>query len=134
MVETLGCRVAARIRLIVPVEGELNSAVSPGCAPSRPLNVYEIHGTADTSIPYGGGTFAGDGGPVSVLSARASAARWATLDGCSSTPRRTSSAGVSLTLYGGCRGGVNVTLRTILAGTHQWGSNIGILVTTALGH
>ena len=79
MVETLGCRLASKIRLIVPVEGELASAVSPSCAPSRPINVLEIHGTADPSIPYNGGVFIGVGGAVSVLSARATVARWAHL-------------------------------------------------------
>ena len=134
MVQTLGCRIASSIHLIVPVEGEILSAISPGCAPSRPLRVYEIHGTADVSVPYGGGTFQGDLGPISVLSARATAARWAHLDGCPSGPRTMTVKFITLTRYAPCSDGVSVTLRTIIGGTHWWPSNIGELVTSALGH
>ena len=133
MVQTLGCHVAASIRLIVPVEGEMLSAISPGCKPSRPINVYEIHGTADTTIPYGGGVFQGDNGLISALSARGSVSRWAQLDGCKNDPTTTSSTGISLLRYSACHTGVNVTLRTIIGGTHWWGGNIGELVTRALG-
>lgn len=132
MVETLGCRLAGRIRLIVPVEGELNTPISPTCHPARPISVYEIHATADTSIPYDGGPFAGTGGTVYVLSAPASAARWAALDGCRAGPRRTRGAGVIFSTYGSCRAGVTVTLRTILGGSHVWGASIGNIVAAAL--
>ena len=134
MVETLGCRLASKIRLIVPVEGELASAVSPSCAPSRPINVLEIHGTADPSIPYNGGVFIGVGGAVSVLSARATVARWAHLDRCATGPVTTPGRGITLTRFTRCHSGVSVTLRTIVGGVHVWGSNIGELVTVALGH
>ncbi len=134
MVETLGCRLAGRISLIVPVEGELGTAVSATCRPSRPINVLEIHATADSSIPYGGGTFAGVGGNVSVLSAPATAAEWARLDGCSLPPTTTTGSGVDLVRYSGCRAGVSVRLRTIVGGSHTWGTNIGQLVAATLGH
>jgi polyhydroxybutyrate depolymerase len=134
MVETLGCRLASRVRLIVPVEGELASAVSPGCSPARPISVYEIHGTADPTIPYNGGSFSGVGGTVSVLSARASVARWAHLDDCVSSTTAAAGQGITLTHYASCHGGVSVTLRTIIGGGHVWGANIGELVTAALGH
>nr|MBW4079616.1 hypothetical protein [Acidobacteriota bacterium] len=110
------------------------SAVSPDCTPSRPINVYEIHGTADSSIPYGGGVFQGDHGPVSVLSALDSAARWAQLDRCDANPSTSSAPGITLTRYSRCANGGSVTLRTIIGGTHWWGGNIGELVTTALAH
>jgi len=134
MVETLGCRLAGRINLIVPVEGELGSAVGATCKPSRPINVLEIHSTADTTIPYSGGTYYATGGSVSVLSAPASAARWAELDGCNATPVMTTGAGLRFTHYSGCRNGVTVRLRTIVGGSHSWGSNIGQLVMSTLGH
>lgn len=133
MVQTLGCRLASRLHLIVPVEGELNTNVSAGCAPSRPVDVYEIHATSDPSIPYNGGTFSGVGGQVSVLSARASVARWASLDHCPLAATNSTSAAISLTRYAPCRGGTTVTLRTIEGGAHVWGNNIGDLVATALG-
>jgi polyhydroxybutyrate depolymerase len=134
MVEDLGCHLSSRISLIVPVEGEIPIAVSSICAVSRPMNVYEIHGTADPNIPYGGGHFNGVGGGTTVLSAPASVARWAHLDGCSphlSTVHLNQT--VILTKYSHCRGNVNVTLRTIVGGLHVWGSNIGQIVTQVLG-
>lgn len=133
MVEDLGCRLAQELAVIVPVEGELPVSVSSTCSPARPIGVYEIHATADSVIPYGGGPFHGVGGGTTVLSATASAARWASLDQCSLAPTATSPAsGISLTVYTKCRNKVEVTLRTIDGGAHEWGSDIGLLVTEAL--
>ena len=88
-----------------------------------------MHGTADGSIPYGGGSFSGVGGGTTVLSAPASAARWARLDRCSATPKVTYPfSSIKLSRYSKCHRGVSVTLRTIVNGTHEWGGNIGTLV------
>ncbi len=133
MVEDLGCHLAGTIRLIVPVEGELPASVSKTCAPKHALFVYEIHGTADGSIPYGGGPFAGVGGGTTVLSAPASVARWAKLDHCNATPKLTQPAAtIKIAKYTKCTSSVSSILRTIVGGTHVWGSNIGELVTGAL--
>jgi len=135
LVETMGCHLASRLTLIVPVEGELASVISPRCSPSRPLSVLEIHGTADATIPYTGGKFVGvGGGTVKVLSAPNSVRRWATLDHCSSKAQTVNRPGFTLTRYSHCQSSVSVTLRTIIGGQHVWGSNIGSLVTAALGH
>jgi len=129
MVEYLGCRLAKSLALIVPVEGELPVSVSASCAPARSINVYEIHGTSDTAIPYNGGPFPGVGGGTTVLSAPQSVARWAKLDGCAATPSVVSpSSSITLTRYSKCRRGVSATLRTIIGGVHEWGSNIAVLV------
>jgi polyhydroxybutyrate depolymerase len=132
MVEDLGCRLAGKLEMVVPIEGELAVTTSAHCAPARPLSVYEIHGTADTAIPYGGGQFGGSHGPV-VLSAPKSAARWAQLDHCAKTPKSTyPSKSVKLTTYSRCRNRVAVTLRTIFGGVHEWGSGVGLIVYGAL--
>jgi polyhydroxybutyrate depolymerase len=129
MVEYLGCKLASSLALIVPVEGELPAPVSPSCAPSRSINVYEIHGTADGAIPYNGGHFNGVGGGTTVLSAPQSVARWAKLDRCTAKPKVTSpTSSITLTKYSKCRRGVSATLRTIIGGTHQWGNNVAVLV------
>jgi polyhydroxybutyrate depolymerase len=134
MVQYLGCKLASKLALIVPVEGELPVSVAASCAPKDYLSVYEIHGTADSTIPYGGGPFAGEGGGTTVLSAPASVAKWAKLDHCATKPTTTyPTAGIKLTSYTRCRGGVTVTLRTIIGGTHEWGAAIGVLVTEAIG-
>jgi polyhydroxybutyrate depolymerase len=131
MVQDLGCKLAGQLALIVPVEGEIAAASSPGCHPSRPIRVYEIHGTADTEIYYNGGPIGGHG--TVVLSAPRTVARWAQLDHCSMTPRTTyPSSSVKLTTYSRCREKVSVVLRTLDGGVHQWTNNIGGIVESIL--
>jgi polyhydroxybutyrate depolymerase len=119
-VELLGCTAAANLTLTVPVEGQMAPTFSRSCRLSKPMSVYEIHATADPAIPYAGGTFGGYGGPVTVLSAHASVARWAQLDKCGRVPSTTRSPGNVFMKYTGCRSGVTVTLRTIEGGAHVW--------------
>ena len=118
--ELLGCRIAADLTLIVPVEGQIANQFSNGCRPKSPISVYEVHATNDQEIPYAGGTFIGVGGPVTVLSAPASAARWAKLDDCGATASTSNSNGSVLTAYQGCSDGVTVTLNAIQDGSHEW--------------
>lgn len=126
LAQLLGCRIASNLTLIVPVEGQLATTFSSGCSPREPISVYEIHATADPTIPYAGGTFQGVGGPVSVLSAPASAKRWATLDGCPKHVVSPSAGGVTLATFKGCRDGTTVTLATIQGGSHEWPPNFGL--------
>jgi polyhydroxybutyrate depolymerase len=133
MVEDLGCHLASRISLIVPVEGQLSTVQSASCTPARPVSVHEIHGTADTSIPYDGGYFSTSIGEDTVLSAPNSVARWAQLDGCTAGPvTSTTNSTISLSTYSKCQDGVSVTLRTIVGGTHAWPPDIGQLVVQEL--
>jgi polyhydroxybutyrate depolymerase len=129
LAELLGCRIASQLTLVVPIEGQLPTAVSPGCAPSRPVSVFEVHGTADASIPYGGGHFSGIGGGTTVLSAPASARRWATLDRCrTGSPSSRTSGSSTFTGYSGCSSGASVVLDTIHGGVHEWTPGIALLV------
>jgi polyhydroxybutyrate depolymerase len=129
MVEDLGCHLSGRISLIVPVEGQMSVDQSKTCSLAKPENVYEIHGSTDPEIPYGGGYFSSSIGHETVLSAPNSVARWAQLDGCSTGPgTSTPSSTISLSTYSRCREGVSVTLRTIIGGQHSWPPDIGQLV------
>jgi polyhydroxybutyrate depolymerase len=131
MVEDLGCKLARQLAMIVPVEGELAVSMSATCRPTRPMAVYEVHGTADAAIYYNGGPINGHG--TVVLSAPKSVARWAHLDHCAATPATTRpGSSIKLTRYSRCRNHVTVTLRTIIGGVHQWGSNIGTVVHSIL--
>lgn len=133
LTELLGCRLASQITLIAPVEGQLPTSVADGCSPAAAESVYEVHATADPTIPYGGGWFDGVGGGTSVLSAPASAARWAALDHCSAQPQSSGSGSLSLSSYGGCKDGVTVTLATIEGGQHQWPNGFGATLVKAIG-
>lgn len=131
MVEDLGCKLAGTLAQVVPVEGQLPRTTAATCRPTRAISVYEIHGTADTAIPYGGGPINGRG--IVVLSAPRSIARWAQLDRCAPTPSTSRlGATIRLTRYAPCGRRVGVTLRTIVGGVHEWPSDIGEVVTAAL--
>lgn len=132
LTEYLGCELAADLTLIAPVEGELPASVSSRCSPSKPISVYEVHGTADPNIPYGGGHFDGVGGGTTVLSAPSSAARWAALDHCAKTARGRSEHTVTSTYYTGCRDGATVTLATVRGGKHLWPAHFGQTLTSVM--
>jgi len=133
LTEYLGCTLSRQLTMIAPVEGELPKVISPNCHPAVPLSVYEVHGTADTAIPYGGGPFTGVGGGTTVvLSAPSSVARWATLDRCSGAPRQTHSGTLVLGSYSSCADGVTVTLATIKGGQHEWPSGWGPTLVNAI--
>jgi polyhydroxybutyrate depolymerase len=135
MVEDLGCHLAARISLIVPVEGQLSTVQSASCAPAKAESVFEIHGTADTVIPYSGGYFSTSVGYDTMLSAPDSVARWASLDGCSATSETSApSSSISLSTYSKCRDRSFVTLETVEGGGHSWPADIGQLVVQELAH
>jgi polyhydroxybutyrate depolymerase len=129
LTDLLGCRLARSLTLIAPVSGPLPVSVSPTCRPTRPISVLEFHGTDDQAIPYNGGRFYGIGGGTTVLSAPASAARWAALDRCSHSSRTTEAAlATVLTTYAPCRERVVVQFRSLQGAGHGWPPEVGVLV------
>ena len=84
----LACERADVVSAIAPVAGTLGSAFP--CAPSRPVSVLQVHGTADPVVPFGGGPMVGRGGASDIVAAPAMAQRWRDLDGCPAHPSRTS--------------------------------------------
>ena len=132
LTEYLGCMLSPELTLIVPVEGQLPVSVSSNCHPPDPLSVYEIHATADSTIPYNGGPFGGVGGGTTVLSAPHSAARWAALDHCSAQPQKSATGGVTLSAYRGCAGKATVTLASIDGGQHAWPPDFGQTIVAAI--
>jgi polyhydroxybutyrate depolymerase len=129
LTQLLGCQLADRLAVVVPAEGPLPVSVSPSCHPAQPISVLEIHGTADQTIPYGGGHFDGVGGGTTVLSAAASTARWAALNGCRGSQHSSQDGGKALlTTYSPCRGGVVVQFRALVGRGHNWPPEIGVLV------
>ena len=80
MATRLACERADVVSAIAPVAGTLGTAFP--CAPSRPVSVMEVHGSADPVVPFGGGTMLGRGGYSDIVAAPAMAERWRALDGC----------------------------------------------------
>jgi len=95
-----------------------DSATMLGACPHpAPLSIVHIHGTADSRIPYGGGTGTGvahvDGPAVPAVNTF-----WLTVDRCA-RPATSTSAAVT-TSIATCPGGRSVELVTIAGAGHQW--------------
>jgi polyhydroxybutyrate depolymerase len=132
LTQLLGCRLADEIDLIVPMEGELPTSISSTCRPPRPVSVYEVHAAADPVVSYNGGHVDGDPGAPTLLSAPASAARWAAIDGCTHEPSSSRRGGSSLRTWTGCAQGTRVTLDTTSLTRHDWAPDPGAIVAAAV--
>jgi polyhydroxybutyrate depolymerase len=109
----LACERAARFAAIAPVAGSEN--VLP-CNPSRPVPVMHFHGTADSTIPYEGGTI-----PLGrpYPSAPDTVATWAERNGCKGSIQVTYSQGDSTCrTHTGCS--APATLCIVENGGHTW--------------
>jgi polyhydroxybutyrate depolymerase len=120
MANRLACDRADLVAAIAPVAGTLGSGVP--CAPSRPVSVLAIHGTADPVVPYNGGGMVGRGGASDIVSAPAMAARWAGLDGCPGplVVEPPAPGEIRRSVAAGCAGGAVVSLVSIDGGGHTW--------------
>jgi len=109
----LGCELADRIAAVAPVSGVMG--IDP-CTPSRPMPVFEVHGTGDLIVPYDGG------GVTGFRSVAETIAGWADRDQCPvGAPVQTYAMGdATCESRQGCAGGAEVTLCTIDGGGHQW--------------
>ena len=111
MAARVGCELSSRIAGLVLVSGGYRSLAA--CNPDRPISILEIHGTADTTVPYGGQTsnLAGAVLPYVV--------GWAARDRCARAPSHTR-IGRHTLLYQwhGCAWGVVVEHLRIYGGRH----------------
>ncbi len=118
----LGCVLSDRIAAIAVLAGA-DGTDPASCTPSRPISVLHLHGTADPTIPYTGGTI----GLGTFPGAVASVGPWASRAGCDPTPTagtpvdlETTLAGAETTpsIFGGCDAGLDVQLLSIEGGSH----------------
>lgn len=115
MAYRLACDMADRLAAIASVSG---SMWWNDCAPSRPIPVLEMHGTADVNVPYDGGrsTYKYVGMPAISTVIQ----RWITFDGCNATPETTRMGITSVSSWTHCRNGAAVQLDTVIGGHHTW--------------
>jgi len=126
MTQRLGCQLADRIAGIAPVAATLIGTIAQTCTPSRPMPVLEIQGTADPLVPYAGGHVRGRGpGGNPTLSAPATIAHWASVNGCATSPQTATlplvvrdRTVVRTDTYTGCA--APVILYTVVGGGHTW--------------
>jgi polyhydroxybutyrate depolymerase len=111
MAQRLACERADRFAAAASVAGLLDPKA---CAPTRPISVLEIHGTADDFVPYAGQ-------PGRYVSAEQAFAFWARADGCNDDPQPGYSGGdASCERHAHCAAGAEVALCTIAGGGHTW--------------
>jgi len=126
----IACRLADKVAAVATVAGLVYPA---DCAPSRPIPILAIHGTADQFVTFDGspnvalGTLAWnaesskafEGLPFAPVSA--TLARWAALEGCTEPPEQQPVRGaVAVTRYTRCRGGSTLELYVVAGGGHTW--------------
>jgi polyhydroxybutyrate depolymerase len=77
MAHRWACAQGGDLRAIVSIVGSGPGPDDPACTPSHPVDVLQVHGTADEVIPYGGSTEPGAAYP----SAPETVAQWRTVTG-----------------------------------------------------
>ena len=113
------CVLAGKVTGIAPVAAVI---VNPGCRPSRPVSVFAVNGTADSSAPYNGGP--------GLLSVPSEIALWRSFDGCTAAATQTVHGAVTTKRWSNCAGGAAVQLATVNGGDHGWRPS-GLIDTTA---
>jgi polyhydroxybutyrate depolymerase len=110
----LGCEAADVIAAVAPVAAVLGIDESD-CAPSRPIPIMHLHGTADPLVPVDGGGLA-DSSPVAE-----SINGWLDRNGCTGEPTLSYENGkATCETTDACDGDASVTLCLIEDGGHCW--------------
>jgi polyhydroxybutyrate depolymerase len=108
----LACQMADRFAAIAPVSGAFYIQ-GTHCAPSRPVPVLDIHGTGDTTIPYGGD------GERDLPSIQTWVRDWSVRDHCDANPRQSQLGDDVLKFtYKGCK--ADVVHVAVTDGGHSW--------------
>jgi len=118
----LGCREAEVFAAIAASSMDLPLDSELSCQPYRAISEISFRGSADTVVPYAGGTTSPPGQPTmsfNVLGAVGTFQKWSTLNHCSGNPTVSDANGCSS--YITCEGGTEVTLCT----TQNGGQVIG---------
>ena len=116
MSQRLACELSTRIAAIAPVAGTMPV---PSCQPTRPVPVFEIHGSNDGHIPFAGGIGCGPSSGVDFTSVPATMEGWRTRNGCSAATLPSFEQGDGkCAAYQDCKS--PVVLCTIEGGGHSW--------------
>ena len=109
----LGCERANVVAAIGPVAGPLD--ITP-CNPSRPVPMFEVHGTSDPVVYFDGGSSS------EALPVEQAVSKWEGLDKCTDSMAATvyTNGSATCTAETMCAGGSAVELCVINGGGHQW--------------
>jgi polyhydroxybutyrate depolymerase len=120
MAYTVACAIPERIASIASISGGMPidaSKASMRCSDdkrTKPVSVMEMHGTADSFIPYEGG--GGLNAPPTLDVVK----YWAAVDGCSGDPSVNENGITKTTLWKRCSGTSLVRLDTVTGGHNTW--------------
>jgi polyhydroxybutyrate depolymerase len=82
MAHRMACELSRRVAAIVSLAGTMESP--PACKAPSPVAVLQVHGDADATVSYAGGTLVA--GAASYLGAKEAVAAWAGKNGCGASP------------------------------------------------
>jgi polyhydroxybutyrate depolymerase len=109
MSHRLACQLTDRLAASAPVAGV---EIVQGCAPTRPIPVLQIHGTADTVVPF--------------ANAQSTVAAWRTRNGCPGAKTVIfDGGGTTCERYDGCTAGTEVIFCSVAGGAHVWPGGAG---------
>lgn len=120
----LACELSDRIAAIGVQAGSLEI---DGCAPSRPVAAFHLHGGADTNLPIAGGRGTGVAG-VAFRPAREAVDALTGADGCAPVPVPgvdPTNPDVTVTTWTPCRSGTEVRFVVVAGATHAWMGHAG---------
>lgn len=119
-----------RFAAIASVTGGMTTSVYNACAPTKPIPVMEIHGTADGTVAYGGSAI--------NLHTDSVVKYWVNWNHCAPSPTFTNVPNTNLLdgataehyVYNGGDNGTSVELYRIIGGGHTWpGASFNVGVT-----
>jgi polyhydroxybutyrate depolymerase len=114
----LGCEAAHDFAAIAPVGA---TSVLDACAPSEPVSVLHVHGTADENVPFDGGPGAKSAQrvPPDYPPVMRGVEQFAGADGCE--PPTTERLGsITTTRFASCASGAAVVVVNVDGGGHSW--------------
>lgn len=120
MSHTLACALSSRIAAIASVTGTMTPSQHSSCIPGRPVPVLDIHGTADGTVPFYGGSYS--------IAIDTLVKYWVTNDGCNSSPVYNAVPDINTSdgcnadhfVYNGGAMGSTVEFYRINGGGHTW--------------
>ncbi|MCD6066386.1 MAG: hypothetical protein K0S33_1212 [Bacteroidetes bacterium] len=126
----LACGLSNKIAAVASVTGSMIPFHMNTCSPSHPMPVMQIHGTADATVPYAGGS--------TFVHIDSLVKHWVQFNNCSSTPVTTAVLNIDPTdgcmathyVYNGGDAGSTVEFFKVQGGGHSWpGAIVNINIT-----
>ena len=124
----LACEMSDTFAAIAPVAGAVMT--KDPCQPQQPVSVLQVHGMADTTVPFEGGYSSYS--RLTFPSVADSLSIWTQKDGCTGTPQEVKDGKVTHIVYPGCSAGLGVELYKIDGLSHTWPLDTKVLMSATI--